>query len=152
MNMYGITETTVHVTRHPLTDTRPAARSVIGRAIPGLRVYVLDRRLHPVPTGVTGEMYVAGNQVTRGYLHRSGLMVTRYVADPAGRGGRMYRTGDLARWNAQGQLEFLGRGDAQVQLHGYRIEPGEVEATLVRHPDVAQAAVSVRSDDRAPSA
>ncbi|PQP10017.1 non-ribosomal peptide synthetase, partial [Rhodococcus opacus] len=148
VNMYGITETTVHVTRHPLGDTRPAARSVIGRAIPGLRVYVLDRRLHPVPTGVTGEMYVAGNQVTRGYLHRSGLTVTRYVADPAGRGGRMYRTGDLARWNAQGQLEFLGRSDAQVQLHGYRIEPGEVEATLVRHPDVAQAAVSVRSDDR----
>ncbi|XDK95822.1 amino acid adenylation domain-containing protein [Rhodococcus opacus] len=148
VNMYGITETTVHVTRHPLGDTRPAARSVIGRAVPGLRVYVLDRRLHPVPTGVTGEMYVAGNQVTRGYLHRSGLTVTRYVADPAGRGERMYRTGDLARWTAQGQLEFLGRSDAQVQLHGYRIEPGEVEATLVRHPDVAQAAVSVRSDDR----
>ncbi|MFC9769548.1 amino acid adenylation domain-containing protein, partial [Rhodococcus jostii] len=148
VNMYGITETTVHVTRYPLGDTRPAARSVIGRAIPGLRVYVLDRRLHPVPTGVTGEMYVAGNQVTRGYLDRSGLTVTRYVADPAGRGGRMYRTGDLARWNPEGQLEFLGRSDAQVQLHGYRIEPGEVEAALLRHPDIAQAAVSVRSDDR----
>ncbi|TQC39079.1 amino acid adenylation domain-containing protein, partial [Rhodococcus sp. WS4] len=148
VNMYGITETTVHATRHPLGETPSAARSVIGRAIPGLRVSVLDRRLHPLPTGVTGEMYVAGNQVTRGYLHRPGLTTTRYVADPAGRGARMYRTGDIARWNTQGQLEFLGRSDAQVQLHGYRIEPGEVEAALVRHPDVAQAAVSVRTDDR----
>ncbi|RZL72881.1 MAG: amino acid adenylation domain-containing protein, partial [Rhodococcus sp. (in: high G+C Gram-positive bacteria)] len=148
VNMYGITETTVHVTRYPLGETPPTARSVVGRAIPGLRVYVLDRRLHPVPTGVTGEMYVAGDQVTRGYLHRPGLTATRYVADPAGRGAPMYRTGDIARRNAQGQLEFLGRSDAQVQLHGYRIEPGEVEAALVRHPDVAQAAVSVRTDDR----
>ncbi|MGW4341019.1 non-ribosomal peptide synthetase, partial [Rhodococcus koreensis] len=148
VNMYGITETTVHVTRYPLGETPPGARSIIGRAIPGLCVYVLDRRLHPVPAGVTGEMYVAGNQVTRGYLHRPGLTATRYVADPAGRGAPMYRTGDFARWNTQGQLEFLGRSDSQVQLHGYRIEPGEVEAALVRHVDVAQAAVSVHTDDR----
>ncbi len=149
VNMYGITETTVHVSALALDRTMAATAraSVIGRAISGLRVAVLDRRLHPVPVGVLGEMYVSGSQLARGYLNRPELTATRFVADPAGHGTRMYRTGDLARWNRDGQLEYQGRSDFQVQLHGYRIEPGEIEITLRRHPAVVHAVVQVHTDD-----
>ncbi|WP_139191243.1 amino acid adenylation domain-containing protein, partial [Rhodococcus tukisamuensis] len=148
VNMYGITETTVHVSHLPIDPDRGSAESasVIGRGLPGLRVHVLDGRLHPVPPGVVGEMYVSGAQLSRGYLGRPGLTSTRFVADPLTPGSRMYRTGDLGRWNGNGQLEYLGRNDLQVQVKGYRIEVGEVEAALLACEGVAQAAVTVRAD------
>ncbi|WP_406215998.1 amino acid adenylation domain-containing protein [Streptomyces decoyicus] len=150
VNMYGITETTVHVTYAPLgeedVESGPS-RCVIGRPIPDLRVHVLDAALRPVPPGVTGEMYVAGAGLARGYLNRFSLTAQRFVADPfGGPGSRMYRTGDLARWTADGRLDYLGRADDQVQLRGFRVELGEVEAVLAGHEDVSQAAAVVHED------
>ncbi|MFH8477235.1 amino acid adenylation domain-containing protein, partial [Streptomyces sp. NPDC018000] len=148
VNMYGITETTVHVTYQELDPVMAtgAAASVIGERIPDLRVYVLDGGLCPVPPGVAGELYVAGAGVSRGYWRRPGLTSGRFVADPFAGGGRMYRTGDVVRWNRHGGLEFVGRADDQVKIRGYRIELGEIETALMRHPSVAQAAVTVRED------
>ncbi|MEU6562842.1 non-ribosomal peptide synthase/polyketide synthase [Nocardia nova] len=135
VNMYGITETTVHVTFRPLDRRAAVGASVgspIGHGLPGVGAHVLDDRLHPAPTGTPGDMYVTGPQVARGYLGRAGLTATRFVADPAGPPGqRMYRSGDLVRRTTRG-LEYLGRGDHQLQLRGFRIEPGEIEAVLVR--------------------
>ncbi|GAA1855041.1 hypothetical protein GCM10009836_38870 [Pseudonocardia ailaonensis] len=141
VNMYGITETTVHVTHHEVGAG--AAGSPIGDPIPGLRVQVLDDLLRPVPPGVPGEMYVSGPQVAQGYLGRPGLTAARFVAGPGG--GRRYRSGDLARHRADG-LDYLGRADDQVKIRGFRIEPGEIAAALAGHPAVAQAAVVVRED------
>ncbi|KIA66200.1 peptide synthetase [Nocardia vulneris] len=151
VNMYGITETTVHVSFLPLgeSDVRDAA-SVIGRAIPGLDAYVLDPRLHPAPLEVPGEIHVVGAQLSRGYLGRPGLTATRFVANPFGApGSRMYRTGDVGRWcdcGDKAQLEYAGRSDQQVQLRGFRIELGEIEAALLRCDGVRQAVTVVRSD------
>ncbi|MFD0904252.1 amino acid adenylation domain-containing protein, partial [Actinomadura sediminis] len=145
VNMYGITETTVHVSYVALDRAYAATApgSVVGTGIPDLRVYVLDDRLRPVPPGVVGELYVAGPGLARGYLNRPGLSAERFVADPYGEPGtRMYRTGDLGRWLDGGRLEYLGRIDQQVQLRGFRIELGEVEAALTRHEDVRDAAVA----------
>ncbi|MFI8192534.1 non-ribosomal peptide synthase/polyketide synthase [Streptomyces sp. NPDC085946] len=149
VNMYGITETTVHVTHAPLDRATAAAgtASPIGTGIPDLRIYVLDGDLAPVPPGAVGEMYVAGEGLARGYLGRPGLTASRFPADPFGRpGSRMYRTGDRARWRADGTLEYLGRADQQVKIRGYRIEPGEIEAALHTHPGVGAAAVGVYED------
>ncbi|MEU2758456.1 amino acid adenylation domain-containing protein, partial [Streptomyces albidoflavus] len=149
VNMYGITETTVHVTSHraqpgPLA---PGTASVIGRALPHLRAYVLDAACRPVPAGVRGELYIAGGGLARGYLGRPGLSATRFVADPfGGPGARMYRTGDTARWTGSGTLDYLGRNDDQVKIRGFRIELGEIEALVAGHPSVAQGAVVVRED------
>ncbi|MEV4257412.1 amino acid adenylation domain-containing protein, partial [Spirillospora sp. NPDC049652] len=149
VNMYGITETTVHVSYLALDREHAATApgSLIGVGIPDLRVYVLDERLQPVPAGVVGELYVAGAGLARGYLNRPGLTAERFVADPFGKSGeRMYRTGDLGRWRKDGTLEYLGRADQQVQLRGFRIELGEVESALVRHETVADAAVVLRDE------
>ncbi|WP_226949864.1 non-ribosomal peptide synthetase [Rhodococcus rhodochrous] len=149
VNMYGITETTVHVSHLELSAAdvdNPA--STVGRAIPGLGIYVLDARLQPVPVGVPGEIYVRGGQLARGYLGRAELTSGRFVADPYGAPGtRMYRTGDVARWNVHGQLEYAGRSDLQVQLRGFRIELGEIEAALTGVEGVAHAVASVWSDE-----
>ncbi|MEV5831906.1 condensation domain-containing protein, partial [Spirillospora sp. NPDC052242] len=149
VNMYGITETTVHVSYIALDRAYAATApgSIIGTGIPDLRVYVLDDRLRPVPPGVIGELYVAGPGLARGYLNRPALSAERFVADPYGKPGtRMYRTGDLGRWLDGGRLEYLGRADQQVQLRGFRIELGEVEAALTRHDEIRDAAVVVRDD------
>ncbi|MFI8939578.1 amino acid adenylation domain-containing protein [Streptomyces syringium] len=146
VNMYGITETTVHATHAELTDPDETA-GVIGTALPDLRLHLLDQALRPVPPGCPGEIYVAGPGVTRGYLGRPGLTASRFVADPFGAPGtRMYRSGDLARRRADGTLEYLGRTDHQVKIRGYRIEPGEIERVLERHPAVDRAVVLADAD------
>ncbi|MEU6484913.1 amino acid adenylation domain-containing protein [Streptomyces sp. NPDC046887] len=150
VNMYGITETTVHVSHLPLDRDAAAAGvgSLIGQGIPDLRVYLLDTALRPVPPGVTGELYVAGGGVAQGYHKRPALSAERFVADPfAGDGTRMYRTGDLARWHEGGVLEYLARADNQVKIRGFRIETGEIVAALSACPGVANCAV-VAQDHR----
>ncbi|WP_188306297.1 non-ribosomal peptide synthetase, partial [Streptomyces sp. CBMA123] len=142
-NVYGPTECTVDATYARCADHPD--RPVIGRPGRGLSAYLLDGALRPVPPGMPGELYLAGAQVARGYLNRPGLTATRFLADPYGPpGARMYRTGDLARWDAHGQLDFLGRADEQLKIRGFRIEPGEVEAALLAHPDLADCAVAAR--------
>jgi nonribosomal peptide synthetase DhbF len=147
--MYGITETTVHVSYLALEQQTAltAAGSLIGRSIPDLSAYVLDSALQPVPAGVPGELYIAGAGLARGYLKRPALSAARFVADPYGPPGtRMYRTGDQARWRTEGVLDYLGRTDQQVKIRGFRIEPGEIEAVLLREPSLVQAAVIARED------
>jgi amino acid adenylation domain-containing protein/non-ribosomal peptide synthase protein (TIGR01720 family) len=145
VNMYGITETTVHVTHYPLSeaDIRTGAGSPIGRPIPGVALYVLDQHLNRVPIGVPGEIYVGGSGLARGYLGRPGLTAERFVPDPFSTqpGARLYRSGDLTRYTATGQLEYLGRSDGQVKVRGFRVEPGEIAAALQTHPSVSSAVV-----------
>jgi amino acid adenylation domain-containing protein len=148
-NLYGITETTVHVTYMPLSRTDlDRAVNVIGRPIPDLQVYILDHDLEPVPIGVVGEMYVAGAGVARGYLNRPALTAQRFLPDPFGSktGARLYRTGDLARLLPSGDLEFLGRNDFQVKIRGFRVELGEIEERLLQHNQLQGAVVVVRED------
>ncbi|SAK77435.1 non-ribosomal peptide synthetase [Caballeronia temeraria] len=150
VNMYGITETTVHVTYRALTpeDAQRAGRSPIGGRIPDLRLYVLDGQGQPVPEGVTGEIHVGGAGVARGYLNRADLTAQRFVHDPfsSDADARMYKSGDLGRWLADGTLEYLGRNDDQVKVRGFRIELGEIEAKLLACDGVREAVVIVRQD------
>jgi amino acid adenylation domain-containing protein len=145
VNMYGITETTVHVTYRPISAAEVAQGigSVIGGPIPDLRLYLLDRRMQPVPPGVPGELYVGGAGLARGYLGRPELTAERFVPDPFSNdsGARLYKTGDLARSRADGDIEYLGRIDQQVKIRGFRIELGEIEAVLRQHPAVRDLAV-----------
>ncbi|MEV5598206.1 amino acid adenylation domain-containing protein, partial [Streptomyces sp. NPDC052496] len=149
INEYGPTETTVGCSEYRIEpgDTVPAGVVTIGRPIWNTQMFVLDARLRPVPTGSTGEVYIAGDLVTRGYHRRPDLTSGRFVANPYGPpGSRMYRSGDLARWRADGQMEFVARVDDQVKLRGFRIELGEIEGVIGAHPKLAQVAVIVRED------
>ncbi|WP_156368633.1 non-ribosomal peptide synthetase, partial [Duganella sp. Leaf61] len=148
INAYGPTEATVLSTTY--ADLQPLQRNApIGRPIGNTRLYILDRHLQPVPVGVTGELYIGGHGVARGYLKRPDLTAERFlhdpfVADPSASGARMYKTGDQGRFLADGNIEFMGRNDFQVKLRGFRIELGEIESRLAAHPGVAESVVLVR--------
>ncbi|HEX7986679.1 MAG TPA: amino acid adenylation domain-containing protein, partial [Duganella sp.] len=146
VNMYGITETTVHVTYQRLSAD--PASVLIGRPIDDLRLYILDRALNPVPVGVPGELYISGDGLARGYLRRPALSAERFLPDPHCRppGARMYRSGDLGRFRADGTVEYLGRLDSQVKIRGFRIELGEIEAQLAACDGVREALVIARED------
>ncbi|MGW1993899.1 amino acid adenylation domain-containing protein [Embleya sp. NPDC001921] len=144
-NLYGPTEAAVEVTAWQ--HVPGADRVPIGAPVWNTRVYVLDAALRPVPPGVAGELYLAGAGLARGYLGQPDLTANRFVACPYGAPGtRMYRTGDLVRWNADDQVEYIGRTDFQVKVRGFRIELSEVEAALTAHPDVEHAVVVVREE------
>ncbi|WDZ83432.1 amino acid adenylation domain-containing protein [Micromonospora cathayae] len=148
VHSYGPTEVTFasHHQRFDTTD-REFTGVHLGAVLDNTRAYVLDDRLHPVPPGGVGELYLAGDQVARGYLGRPALTAERFVADPYDpAGGRMYRTGDLVAWTSRGELRFVGRVDGQVKIRGFRIEPVEIEAVVGAHPGVGQVAVVVRED------
>ncbi len=148
INMYGITETTVHASFREIGESDVAGNSSpIGVPLDHLGFFLLDEWMRQVPVGVVGELYVAGDGVAVGYLGRAGLSASRFVACPFGEpGARMYRTGDLVCWGPDGQLRYLGRADGQVKIRGYRIERGEIQAALAGLDGVDQAAVIVRED------
>ncbi|KGT43801.1 MULTISPECIES: non-ribosomal peptide synthetase [Bacillus] len=150
INMYGITETTVHVTYYPITldDVQQASRSNIGKRIPDLEVYILDAYQQPVPIGVDGELYIGGAGLARGYLNRPELTAERFISHPFSSDlkARLYRTGDLARYLPDGNLDYRGRIDHQVKIRGFRIEIGEIESTLHTYAYVKEVVVIVRED------
>ncbi|MFL6203249.1 MAG: amino acid adenylation domain-containing protein, partial [Thermoanaerobaculia bacterium] len=141
-NVYGPSEDTTFTT---WADVGPVGEPTIGRPLANERIYVLDRRLRPVPVGVPGEIYVSGEGVTRGYLGRPDMTAEKFVPDPFGEAGtRMYRVGDLGRWRPDGELEYMGRLDHQVKVRGFRVELGDVEAAILSHPAVREAVVATR--------
>jgi amino acid adenylation domain-containing protein len=144
LNGYGPTEATVGVSSARLDHGTPIT---VGRPHPNVRLYVVDRDLEPCPIGATGEIVVGGVQVGRGYLGRPDLTAEVFLADPFSEepGGQLYKTGDIGRWRADGTLECLGRVDEQIKIRGVRLEPGEVEATLCRHPSVKHCAIVPRN-------
>ncbi|MFE7135860.1 amino acid adenylation domain-containing protein, partial [Streptomyces sp. NPDC057638] len=145
---YGPTETTTFATHYRVPPRGREQPTVpIGRPLDNTGVHVLDERLRPVPPGVAGELYIAGDGLARGYLHQPGLTAERFTANPYGPpGSRMYRTGDLARWNHDGTLTYLGRTDHQVKIRGFRIELGEIETALTQHPQISHAAAHAHTD------
>ncbi len=146
-NLYGPTEASVDVTFWPCPQTGPVPKVPIGFPVANTAVHVLDRSFYPTPVGVSGELYLGGVQLARGYLGRPSLTAERFMPDPYGApGSRLYRTGDRVRRLADGAVEYQGRLDFQVKIRGVRIEPGEIEAALRRHPQVAEAAVVARHD------
>jgi amino acid adenylation domain-containing protein len=153
INMYGITETTVHATYHRITlnDLNSASNCIIGVPIPDLQIYVLDDQLQKVDTGKIGEIYVAGEGVARGYLNRPELTAERFIPNPfaASASKRLYRSGDLARCLPNGTLEYLGRKDQQVKIRGYRIELGEIETVLMKHPFIQEVMVLAETGSEA---
>jgi amino acid adenylation domain-containing protein/non-ribosomal peptide synthase protein (TIGR01720 family) len=149
VNMYGITETTVHVTYCPLTKSDlNSTNSIIGYPIPDLQMYILDEYLQPVPIGVRGQMYIGGDGLARGYLNRPELTQEKFIPNPFSDepSARLYKTGDLARYLGDGKIEFLGRIDNQVKIRGFRIELGEIESVLNTHPQVQQTVVIATED------
>ncbi len=156
MHVYGLTETTVSSTffrLDPLDPVQDWPNLPIGTPLPSADLHVLDRRMRPVPRGGTGELYIGGVSLARGYLGRPGLTAHRFIADPdpARPGERLYRTGDLVRQRADGNLEFISRVDTQIKIRGFRVEPTEIESALTRHPDIAEAVVAgyePTADDR----
>jgi amino acid adenylation domain-containing protein len=146
-NMYGPTETTIWSAVHPVTAVSDDGVP-IGKPIANTRIYLLDHHLRAVPIGVPGELYIGGDGVARGYLHRPDLTAERFIPDPysAQGGARLYRTGDLARYQSDGNIEYLGRLDDQVKVRGYRIELGEIEAVLMQHPAVREVVAMARED------
>ncbi len=151
INMYGITETTVHVTYRPITkaDVRKGAASCVGKGIADLQVYVLDENLQLAPIGVAGELFVGGGGLAQGYLNRADLTAARFIPNSFSQraGERLYKTGDLARYSGQGDIEYLGRIDHQVKIRGFRIELGEIEAALSQCTGVRDVAVLAREDE-----
>ncbi len=148
--LYGPTETTMVATA--TRPVHPGERPTIGTPLPGMQALVLDDRLRPAPTGVTGELYLAGPALARGYLNRPATNAARFTACPyAEPGTRMYRTGDLVRWNTHGDLEFVGRNDFQVKIRGYRVELGEIDTALGAQPDIAYAVTIPRRDGTGPT-
>src|SRR5262245_19400220 len=151
INMYGITETTVHVTYYQVGagDVENGKGSVVGRAIEDLQIYLMDGHMNLVPSRMMGEMYVGGGGVSRGYLRRADLTAERFIPNPYSKraGGILYKTGDVARYQADGMVEFIGRLDNQVKVRGYRIELGEIEAVLRGHPVVKETVVVAREDE-----
>ncbi|WP_233166665.1 non-ribosomal peptide synthetase, partial [Archangium sp. Cb G35] len=145
LNAYGPTEVTVCATITPVSVS--PERVTLGKPWPNTRLYVLDEALQPVPAGIPGELYIGGVGLARGYLGRPELTAERFLPNPFGpEGSRLYRTGDRVRWLSHGELEYLGRADTQVKLRGFRIEPGEIESTLLLHPTVSEACVIARED------
>ncbi|WP_267116435.1 non-ribosomal peptide synthetase [Xanthomonas sacchari] len=149
VNMYGITETTVHVTQRGVaaSESVQVPGSLIGNALPHLRTHVLDESMRPVEEGVPGELYVSGAGLAWGYFARASLTASRFVASPFVPGERLYRSGDLVRCTSDGELEYLGRIDQQVKLRGFRIELGEIEAALLLHAGVRQAVAIARESE-----
>jgi amino acid adenylation domain-containing protein/thioester reductase-like protein len=149
VNMYGITETTVHVTYHLLTrdDLVHGSASIIGKPLPDLSLYLLDRHMKPVPSGIVGEIYIAGAGVSQGYLNRQTLTDDCFVIAPFNSSERLYKTGDLGRYRTNGEIEYAGRVDSQVKIRGFRIELKEIEICLQRHPDVASTIVIARESE-----
>jgi amino acid adenylation domain-containing protein/FkbM family methyltransferase len=152
VNMYGITETTVHVTYCPITIDllNNFSGSIIGRHIPDLHTFLLDRYQQPVPIGIPGEIYISGAGLARGYLNNPGVTAERFTPNPFSEepGQRLYRSGDLARYFSDDNIEYLGRIDHQVKIRGFRIELGEIEATLCEHPSIYESVVNVQEDAR----
>jgi arthrofactin-type cyclic lipopeptide synthetase B len=147
-NVYGPTETTVDCSVWTLrpNEAVPDSALPIGRPISNTRLYVLDAHDQPVPQGVIGQLHIGGAGVTRGYLNLPKTDAERFIDSPFVTGDRLYRSGDLVRQRADGNLEFLGRNDDQVKIHGLRIEPGDIQACLINHPRIEQAIVLVRDE------